>query len=585
MGPPGDGRNSISSRYIRHFNVIYVEPYADESLKYIFQTVMDWFFAAKNVPPFPAPVQGLKEALVANTITIYNETTKAFKPTPAKAHYSYNLRDVSKVFQGISQSTAKTINTEDLMIKLWAHECQRVFQDRLVSLEDREKFQEILVAVTKEKFKRDWKSIVKVEPLLFASFVPLVPAAPDSNKLLTNVYCELTDRVKVRKTAEEALMEYNSANTSKKMTLVLFEAAIEHVVKISRIISTEFGHALLIGVGGSGRKSLTQLSVFINLMELFVIEISKSYDIIAWKENMREDLFMGCGVGATPTVFLLSDTQIINEAFLEDVNNILNNGEIPNLYGTNEEQSNLVDNMREEDKKFKDYGDNEIMAEFYVRCKQNIHVVLAMSPIGDDYKRRLRMFPSLVNCCAIDWFLPWPKEALVSVADSFIKDVDDLPNVEGIVQICVDMQLRTTSLSEKYKENEKRYYYVTPTSYLVLIQAFKDLLEKKRIEIDTLIEKYDTGIKQLANANKEVDILKDKLIELMPKLQVAKKETEELIVDVEKQKKDVAVKTKEVEAEEAFAKEKKGEAEAIQRDCEFELSKVMPIYNAAIRAV
>lgn len=208
-----------------------------------------------------------------------------------------------------------------------------------------------------------------------------------------------------------------------------------------------------------------------------------------------------------------------------------------------------------------------------------------MSPIGDDYKRRLRMFPSLVNCCAIDWFLPWPKEALVSVADSFIKDVDDLPNVDGIVQICVDMQLRTTSLSEKYKENEKRYYYVTPTSYLVLIQAFKDLLEKKRIEIDSLIEKYDTGIKQLANANKEVDILKDKLIELMPKLQVAKKETEELIVDVEKQKKDVAVKTKEVEAEEAFAKEKKGEAEAIQRDCEFELSKVMPIYNAAIRAV
>lgn len=125
--------------------------------------------------------------------------------------------------------------------------------------------------------------------------------------------------------------------------------------------------------------------------------------------------------------------------------------------------------MREEDKKYKDYGDNEIMAEFYLRCKQNIHVVLAMSPIGEDYKRRLRMFPSLVNCCAIDWFLPWPQEALVSVANNFIKDVEDLPSMEGIVSICVDMQLRTTSLAEKYKEQEKRYYYVTPTSYLVLI--------------------------------------------------------------------------------------------------------------------
>ena len=62
-----------------------------------------------------------------------------------------------------------------------------------------------------------------------------------------------------------------------------------------------------------------------------------------------------------------------------------------------------------------------------------------MSPIGEDFKRRLRMFPSLVNCCAIDWFLAWPQEALSSVANHFIKDVEDLPELEGIISICVDM--------------------------------------------------------------------------------------------------------------------------------------------------
>ena len=98
MGPPGDGRNSISSRYIRHFNVIYVEPYSDESLKNIFSNVMDWVFASKNVPPFVESVKGMKDSVVSNTIYIYKETMRRFKPTPAKSHYTFNLRDVSKVF-------------------------------------------------------------------------------------------------------------------------------------------------------------------------------------------------------------------------------------------------------------------------------------------------------------------------------------------------------------------------------------------------------------------------------------------------------------------------------------------------------
>jgi dynein heavy chain, axonemal len=127
MGPPGDGRNSISSRYIRHFNVIYVEPYSENSLKNIFSTVMDWVFASKNTPPWNDAVKEMKDSIVENTIFIYKETMRKFKPTPAKSHYTYNLRDVSKVFQGIAKSNARAITNGDDFAKLWAHECMRVF--------------------------------------------------------------------------------------------------------------------------------------------------------------------------------------------------------------------------------------------------------------------------------------------------------------------------------------------------------------------------------------------------------------------------------------------------------------------------
>lgn len=83
---------------------------------------------------------------------------------------------------------------------------------------------------------------------------------------------------------EETLGEFNTTYPSKKMNLVLFVSAIEHVVKIHRIVTTEFGHALLIGVGGSGRKSLTELAVFLATYETFSIEITKSYNFDSWRD-------------------------------------------------------------------------------------------------------------------------------------------------------------------------------------------------------------------------------------------------------------------------------------------------------------
>lgn len=115
--------------------------------------------------------------------------------------------------------------------------------------------------------------MVEVEPLLFASFVPLIyPDDDTTKKPLNDLYCELYDRKKVKDAAEMALVDYNSTHSGKKMNLVLFVAAIEHIVKIHRVITTEYGNALLVGVGGSGRKSLTELACSIALFESFSIE-------------------------------------------------------------------------------------------------------------------------------------------------------------------------------------------------------------------------------------------------------------------------------------------------------------------------
>jgi len=59
-----------------------------------------------------------------------------------------------------------------------------------------------------------------------------------------------------------------------------------------------------------------------------------------------------------------------------------------------------------------------------VFCSNNLHIVLCMSPVGSAFRSRCRMFPSLVNCCTIDWFIEWPREALLSVSKTAFAPVD-----------------------------------------------------------------------------------------------------------------------------------------------------------------
>jgi dynein heavy chain len=137
---------------------------------------------------------------------------------------------------------------------------------------------------------------------------------------------------------------------------------------------------------------------------------------------------------------MYSDTQVLRESMVEDVCNILNNGEVPNLFPT-EEKMKIIEEMSGQTSG----TPNEKYLYFVQQCKKNLHMVICMSPVGEAFRRRLRTFPALVNCTTIDWFLPWPEEALRSTADTvFIKDMEiNQDNLRaGLVNVAVDMQTR-----------------------------------------------------------------------------------------------------------------------------------------------
>lgn len=148
------------------------------------------------------------------------------------------------------------------------------------------------------------------------------------------MYTQVTDLPKLVQLVETYLEDYNSVSTS-AMKLVMFLDAIEHVSRICRIIRQPLGNALLLGVGGTGRQSLSRLAAFMEEYEVIQIEIAKGYGAYEWRDDLKRVL-KKAGVEGRDTVFLFSDTQIVQEGFLEDINNILNAGEVPNLMGVDD---------------------------------------------------------------------------------------------------------------------------------------------------------------------------------------------------------------------------------------------------------
>lgn len=582
MGPPSGGRNDITQRYLRHYNKFYIEPFDEESLNRIFGTVVEWFYSRQSTP-FSQSIISMRNQLIEATISIFNRSCKELLPTPTKSHYTFNLRDLSKVFQGISKGTPQSIRDESSMIKLWAHECMRVFMDRLINFQDREFFESMIRDSMKRFFKRNWEDIVKVTPLLFGDFVPM-PNPEEGKQPIPDLYHELLDHKKLREQMEEFLNYYNQI-TSVKMNLVLFMAAIETVVKVVRIIKQPYGNVLLVGVGGSGRKSMTQLAICIAEYVQFEVEVSKNFGMNDWRDQIKK-LFFQAGLENKPTVFLFNDTQIANEGFLEDINNLLNNGDVPNLMET-EEKQNILENLKDlAITQKRGTSPEEIYAFFIERVRMNLHLAVCLSPIGEKFRKRLRMFPSLVNCTTIMWFLPWPQEALRSVAYQYLADLDVEYTIKsGIVDICVDMQQRVTVLSDKYREELRRYYYVTPTSYLELINTFKYLLDTKRVETKRLTLRYEVGLDKLLSTAEKVAKMQIELEELQPKLIVAQNETKVMMVDLTKQQKEAQIVQDQCALEEAKTKEEADKAQAIKQECEEKLEAAMPTYRAALKAL
>ncbi|CAB0031813.1 unnamed protein product [Trichogramma brassicae] len=555
--PPGGGRNPITPRLMRHFAMLVIPSPTEDSLKSIFRSIMRGF-----LKDFAQPVVDIGDRVVSAAVEIYGRIAEDLLPTPEKSHYIFNLRDLSKCIQGILQADSGVVREAKHLLRLFYHECLRVFHDRLINSQDKTYFYRLLSGICSTTFsdavlelpETDEELMANPPLLLYGDFLEF--GAPPEKRL----YEEIVDLDRTRVVLQDYLDDY-CVQTSKDMSLIFFLDAIEHLCRLARILRSERGNGLLVGVGGMGKQSLTRLASHMNGYRCHQIEVSRGYDKNAWNEDLRKFYFR---------------PGIVVEEFLEDINNTLNSGEVPNLFEADELERAIIATRP--------------AAKEAGRVRNYLHLMLCMSPVGEAFRRRCRMFPSLVNCCTIDWYSKWPNEALLSVAVKTISTViaDDEEKVHSLASICVLMHESVEAMTVRFFEEMRRRYYTTPSSYLDLLKLYLNTFDMKNTKIGTKRSRIGNGLNVICfsyTTNEMVAVMKVNIIALKPQLKINSEEVGKLMIIVAKEKAEVDKVREVVAADEAVAKAQAEMTEALEQEARKDLEAALPALQEAQNAL
>jgi dynein heavy chain len=571
---PTAGSFEINPRLQRWFATFAIGLPETMSLHTIYLT-----FLTGHLKKFDEEVQAVARDLVRCAVSLHREVMMNFRKTAQNFHYEFNIRHISNVFQGLLVSQPAQFKTPEKFVHLWLHESERVYGDRLVSYEDLAKYNTIVQTQEKKIFPSynvaRFYSTENADPLIFCHF---------AENIQDKVYDMVKSLPKLSHILEDALREYNETNAT--MDLVLFEDAMKHIARIVRVIMNSGGHSLLVGVGGSGKQSLSRLAAFICGYKVVQIVISSTYGINDLKEDLK-NMYNKAGLKEEGVMFLLTDSQITNERFLVFINDLLASGNIPDLFTTDEIDA-IVNSVTNRVKALGKIPDRANCWEFFIgEIRKNLHVVLAFSPVGDAFRTRARKFPAIVNCTVIDWFQPWPYDALFSVGKKFLANIKlGSDGIRGVIENFLPYSFtQVNDMANKFRQVERRFVYTTPKSFLELLKLYQGLLEKKRKEANSGIDRLAMGLQKLKETAEAVTQIEADLKIALEEADQKRSTAEGIAEVVSKEKAIVEIETAKAQVQAKEVAVIQADVMERQRSTEEDLAKAEPMVEAAMAAL
>lgn len=391
--PPTDpGRQPLSLRMLRHVALVVVDYPRAESLAQIYGS----FVAAllKCAPTLKIYGKTLTSAM----IEVYQRTKSHMT---GMLHYVYSPRELTRWCQGMLEViTHLEVTTQDQLVRLWYHEGVRLFSDRLVELDDVKWQHQTFVDVVTQYFPQCNVNDVCKDPVLFLDWLS-VNYEPVQE---TELRAFLTERLRV------------FAEEEADVDLVLHQDVLDHCLRLDRVLRQPQGHMILVGDCASGKTTLTKFVAWINGLKLIQLQVDRNFGVDRFDRTLRE-LLLRCARGER-VCFIIDELLILDPAFIERMNTLLANLEVPGLF-MGEDMTSLMTTCLEHSQAQGLLLDSE--AELYQWfCQQitrNLHVVFTISA---ELASSVISLPALFNRCVLNWMGLWSMELYDDVAETAI---------------------------------------------------------------------------------------------------------------------------------------------------------------------
>ncbi|KKA28538.1 hypothetical protein TD95_002241 [Thielaviopsis punctulata] len=503
--PPTDaGRTPLGDRFLRHAPLVMVDYPGELSLVQIYGT-----FNSAVLKMIPT-LRGYAEPLTQAMVSFYLESQQRFTPQ-MQPHYVYSPRELTRWVRGIYEAIRplETLTLEGL-VRIWAHEALRLFQDRLVAEEERQWTDEAVHRIATTHFANMDEEKALGGPILFSNW-------------LSKNYVPV-DREQLREFVKARLKTFCEEEVD--VPLILFNDVLEHVLRIDRVFRQPQGHLILIGVSGSGKTTLSRFVAWMNGLKVFQIKVHGKYTAEDFDDDLR-DVLRRCGCKGEKMCFIMDEANVLDSGFLERMNTLLANAEVPGLF-EGDDYAALMTACKEGAQKQNLHLDSpeELHKWFTQQIVKNLHVVFTMNPPGEDgLSSKAATSPALFNRCVLNWFGDWSDQALFQVGHELTTSIDlDLANFsapdtipvayrslqlppshrETVVNSMVYIHYSLQRFNSRLLKQQGKITFLTPRHFLDFVAQYVKLYREKREDLEEQQRHLNAGLEKLKDTVEKV---------------------------------------------------------------------------------